>query len=105
MSTSARSTGEQTLGGRQPLLLLVFRESLQSTQGNFRQFLSNLVCGHLFCSRQMAPLTGNRRPAPINTRITPFSYSWAENYCGNCLIPVTWSQVKRTKTVREGGWP
>jgi hypothetical protein len=26
-------------------------------------------------------------------------------YCGNCLMLVTCSPVKRTKTVFEGGWP
>ena len=28
-----------------------------------------------------------------------------ERYCGNCLMPVTRSPVKRTKTVFDGGWP
>ena len=29
----------------------------------------------------------------------------AEDYCGNCLMPVTRSPVKRTNTVFDGGWP
>jgi hypothetical protein len=27
------------------------------------------------------------------------------NYCGNCLMLVTRSPMKRTKTVFDGGWP
>jgi hypothetical protein len=29
----------------------------------------------------------------------------AKIYCGNCLMLVTRSPVKRTKMVLEGGWP
>jgi hypothetical protein len=34
-----------------------------------------------------------------------FVFSWGGGYCGNCLMLVTWSPLKRTKTVFDGGWP
>jgi hypothetical protein len=32
-------------------------------------------------------------------------FAGREGYCGNCLMLVTRSPVKRIKTVLEGGWP
>ncbi len=41
----------------------------------------------------------------VSQEETQLSDEKYQDYCGNCLMLVTRSPMKRTKTVFEGGWP